>query len=102
MNISEIIKELNSLIKEKYSDFKGSYLYGSRAKGNFKEDSDIDIVTLFDEVDRAKDLDICGIIGELEYKYNILIDFQVFTPEKLKLNPFYFDEVTKKGIFYAT
>ncbi|MFH0702892.1 MAG: nucleotidyltransferase domain-containing protein [bacterium] len=101
MNISEIIKELNRLIKEKYSDFKGSYLYGSRAKGNFKEDSDIDVVVLFDELNRQKDLDICGIVGDIEYKYNVLIDFQVFTLDKLKLNPFYFDEVTKKGVFYA-
>lgn len=100
--IAKIIKELNALIKEKYSDFKGSYLYGSRARGDFREDSDIDVVTLFDEVNREKDLDICGIVGELEYKYNIMIDFQVFTLDKLKLNPFYFDEVTQKGIFYAT
>lgn len=102
MNISDIIKELNTVIKEKYSDFKGSYLYGSRVKDDFKEDSDIDIVVLFDELNRKKDLDICDIVGELEYKYNVFIDFQIFTPERLKLNPFYCDEVTKKGIFYAT
>ena len=102
MNIPNIIKELNTLIKEKYSDFKGSYLYGSRAKGNFKKDSDIDIVILFDELNRKKDLEICDIVGELEYKYDVFIDFQVFTPDKLKLNPFYCDEVTKKGVFYAT
>ncbi|MEW5821766.1 MAG: nucleotidyltransferase domain-containing protein, partial [Cyanobacteriota bacterium] len=56
MNISKIINDLNKLLSQKYSDFKGSYLYGSRAKGNYKEDSDIDIVVLFDQLDREKDL----------------------------------------------
>lgn len=102
MNISELIKELNNLLAQKYSDFKGSYLYGSHAKGNFKENSDVDLVIMFEKLNRQKDLEICGIIGDLEYKHNIFIDFQTFTPDRLKLNPFYYEEVTQKGIFYAT
>lgn len=100
MDISKIINELNKLITLKYSDFKGSYLYGSRAKGNAKEDSDIDIVALFDEINRDKDLEICGLINDLDYKYNVFIDLQTYTLDKLKRNPVYYDEVINKGVFY--
>ena len=101
MNISEIIKELNRLIKEKYSDFKGSYLYGSRTRQDYNENSDIDIVALFDNIDKDKDFELSGIICDLMYKYDIYIDLQAYTPEKLERNPFYYNEVVGKGIFYA-
>ncbi len=100
MDISEVINELNKRIKEKYSDFKGSYLYGSRAKGNYKNTSDIDIVALFDEVTSEKEFDICRIIGRLEYKYNVFIEFQPYTLSELKMNSVYYNEVVGKGIFY--
>ncbi|MEW5820780.1 MAG: nucleotidyltransferase domain-containing protein [Cyanobacteriota bacterium] len=101
MNISEIIKELNKLINESYGDFKGSYLYGSRAKGNAKEDSDLDVVALFDNINKEKDFELSGIVCDLMYKYDIFIDLQVYTLEKLEKNPIYYNEVVNKGIFYA-
>lgn len=101
MNISDIIEDLNNRLSKKYSDFKGSYLYGSRAKGNYKDHSDIDVVVLFEKLTRAKDLDICSIVCDVEYKHNVFIDIQTFTPEKLMFNPFYYEEVTVKGVFYA-
>jgi predicted nucleotidyltransferase len=101
MNVSEIIKELNRLINEKYSDFKGSYLYGSRAKENAKENSDIDVVALFDNIDKDKDFELSGIVCNLMYKYNVYVDLQAYTPEKLARNPIYYNEVVNKGIFYV-
>lgn len=101
MNISEIIKELNKRLKEKYSDFNGSYFYGSRATKNFEEDSDVDLVGIFDDVDREKRMEMWDIIGELEYRYNILIDFHPMTEAELKRNSIYFNEVTQKGFFYG-
>lgn len=100
MNISEIIKELNKLIKEKYSDFKGCYLYGSRARGDFREDSDIDIVALFDYVDRDKEMEIYGYVGDLDYKYDVFIALMAYTPEKLERNYIFHNEVVNKGVFY--
>jgi predicted nucleotidyltransferase len=99
--ILEIIKELNNKLKAGYPDFKGVYLYGSVAKGNFSEDSDIDIVALFEEINYEKELEIYGITGDLEYKYNVFFDIQPMTSQELEKNPFYFEEVTQKGMFYA-
>jgi predicted nucleotidyltransferase len=101
MNISEIIKELNSLINEKYTDFKGSYLYGSRAKGNTKEDSDIDIIALFDEVNRDKEMEIYGLVCDLDYKYDVFISLMPYTSKDLEMNHIFYNEVVNKGIFYA-
>lgn len=100
MNISEVIKELNSKIKEKYSDFKGSYLYGSRARGDYREDSDVDIVAVFDEVTRNKEMEIYGICGELDYKYDIVISLHLYTYPRLEKNYFYHNEVVNKGIYF--
>jgi len=100
MDVSEIIKELNARIKEKYSDFKGCYLFGSYARGDFHKDSDIDIVALFDSVDNDKEMEIYGIVGELDYKYDVFISLLLYTPPRLEKNYFFHNEVVNKGIYY--
>ncbi|MFA6988925.1 MAG: nucleotidyltransferase domain-containing protein [Candidatus Gastranaerophilaceae bacterium] len=100
-NLSKIINELNKQISSTYPDFKGLYLYGSRAKGTYTKDSDIDVVAVFDEINREKDFELSGIICDLMYKYNIYIDLHSYTPDKLKNNPVYYNEVVNKGLFYG-
>jgi uncharacterized protein len=100
MNISEIIKELNSKIKEKYSDFRGSYLFGSYARGDYNEDSDMDIVAIFDEINWDKEMDIHGICTDLDYKYNIIISLLPYTYPRLKKNYVFHNEVVNKGVYY--
>jgi predicted nucleotidyltransferase len=100
MNISEIIQELNRRIKERYSDFKGLYLYGSRVRGDFNKDSDIDVVAVFGSLDREKDFELSGIVADLMYKYGVCIDLHSYTPDSLEKNPFYYDEVVNKGMYY--
>ena len=47
MNISKIIQELNQFVSEKFDDFKCIYFYGSRVRGDSREDSDIDVIIIF-------------------------------------------------------
>ena len=101
MNIPEIINELNKKLKEKYVDFHGSYFYGSMASKNHEENSDVDLVGIFDDVSREKRMEMWDIIGEFEYKYNIILDFHPMTEIELKRNRIYFNEVTQKGFFYG-
>jgi len=101
MDISEVIKELNSRIKEKYPDFRGSYLYGSYAKGTYTEDSDVDIVLIFDkEPSYDEEKKIAGISGELDYKYDVVTIPLPFTMEELERNCVFHNEVVNKGIYY--
>jgi len=95
-----ILESLIKKIRSEFKDFRGSYFFGSRVTGNFKPHSDYDIVLLFDKIEREKKLEICGIIGELEYKYGIFIDMKILTKEEFEYNPFFFEEVTTKGIYY--
>lgn len=99
--IVKIIEELIRLIKAQFPDLKGLYLYGSQVYGKPNKDSDIDIVAIFDEVSREKTYEICGILGDLGYKYDIYIDLQPYTIEELQENPYYHYEVVNRGIYYA-
>jgi len=98
--ILELIKELNHKIKERFRDFRGSYLYGSAVKGGYHKDSDIDVVALFDMVSWDKTFEISGIICDLMNKYDVYIDLHPYTPAELSRNPVYYDEVVNKGQFY--
>ena len=48
--VNIIIKELIEELKSKYSDFKGIYLFGSHARGEANDDSDIDLAIIFDRI----------------------------------------------------
>lgn len=99
--IIKIIKELNKIVKESYSGFKGSYLYGSQVKGTAHKYSDIDIVLLFDsDLERKQKLDLAGIIGNIEYKYDIFIDYHPYTMQELERNPFYYESVVEEGKYF--
>lgn len=98
MNIKKIARELREKFL-KYDDFIGLYLYGSRIKGNYTEDSDIDIAGIF-KTPKDYSLDVHGEALELELKYDLVIDFHPMTPEELELNYIYFNEI-KKGLYYA-
>lgn len=99
--IIKIVQELNKLIKEQFPDLKGLYLYGSQVKGTCHKDSDIDIIAIFDEVSREKTFEIGGILSDLEYKYDIYIDLHEYTEKDLQRNPYFYNEVVNKGIYYA-
>lgn len=99
--IVNIAQKLNNALA-KYEDFKGIYLYGSRIKGNYKDDSDLDVIILLDkETSYSTDKEIAGIVGRIEYENNIFIDYHSMTYNQLEGNPIYFDEVVNKGVFYA-
>jgi uncharacterized protein len=100
MDISEVIKELNSRIKAKFPDFRGSYLFGSYARGDYHKDSDVDLVLLFDKIDDDKISYVYNIMGELDYENDIVTIGLLYTKEKLEKNYIFHNEVVNKGIYY--
>jgi len=100
MNIKQIAKKLRDKLK-KYDDFIGLYVYGSRIAGNYKKDSDLDIIAVFEkEPEYEKSLEISGDVNDIEAESDIFIDFHAMTEDELNLNFIFFNEV-KKGLFYA-
>lgn len=101
MNIVKLIKEFSQLVSKKFTDFKGIYLFGSQATGKAEKNSDVDLILLFDEVNKDKKYQVYDILSDLMYKYNIFIDVQIMDEEKLRFNPFFYEEVVSKGKFYG-
>lgn len=44
----DIINEIKAELKSNYPDFRGIYLFGSRARGDYQIDSDYDLAFVFD------------------------------------------------------
>lgn len=100
-HIEKIIQDLNKVISEKFNFFKGSYLYGSRAKNYFNKDSDIDVINIFErELTREESLKLAEIIGDIDYKYDVFIDYHDYTLDQLEKNPVFYKEVVDKGFYY--
>jgi len=99
MDTEKIINELKKKIVELYPDLIGIYLYGSRAKGDYHNESDLDILLLFPAVTSVMKFEIYGIVSYIEYKFEVFIDIKILTPSEFKKNPFYFEQVINTGIY---
>lgn len=98
-----IIEDLIILLKSKYPEFRGIYLFGSRARNDFHNDSDYDIAILFDFIINQKFKDeIIGIIYDFILKYDIFIDVHIFNSQEI-INPAtpLRKNIKNEGIFYV-
>ncbi|MBS1515885.1 MAG: nucleotidyltransferase domain-containing protein [Bacteroidetes bacterium] len=103
MTDDKIIKEISAEMKSKFSDFYGIYFFGSRARGEGNNESDIDIAVLFDrKIDWRFEGIIFDIITEYMLKYDIILDVKVYSKEDI-LKPItrFRYTVKKEGIFYG-
>lgn len=74
--IKDIIKELKSGLEKKYgSQLKSILLFGSYARGEETEDSDIDIAVILEDFDHAcTEIERTGdIVSSLSLKFDTLI-----------------------------
>ena len=115
------LAELKEKIKEKYPEAE-IILYGSKARGDYNENSDIDIMIIikdnhqinksisFEElenlyflpVDKKVKNEILGILTDIQVKYCVSIDFQVKNKSYIETNlagvvPLY-KNIRKEGI----
>lgn len=75
-NIKPIIEEFKIRLRELYGKkLKNIILYGSWARGDAKEHSDIDLAVLLEgEVNQGREIDrMIEIITDLQLRYNTLI-----------------------------
>ena len=76
MKIKELLEEFKMEIEKLYGDrLKQIILYGSHARGDFTEESDIDLlIVLKGKVVPGKEIDrMIDIITEINLKYGVLI-----------------------------
>lgn len=102
MKIEEILKEFREEIEKLYGErLKGIILYGSWARGEAKEESDIDLlVVLKGEVIPGKEIDrMIDIITEINLKYGVLLSvFPVSVEEYTTVNSPLLINVRKEGL----
>jgi predicted nucleotidyltransferase len=75
-DIEPILEEVKKSLQKIYGEkLKGIILYGSYARGDATEDSDIDIIVLLGEIrDFDAELDtLFEVIGQVDFKYDTLI-----------------------------
>ena len=100
---NKIIKVLLEEIKQKYPDFLGVYLFGSRARSDFHEDSDYDLAIIFSrQIDSQLKREISSIIALIMVEYDVIIDNPVLNYKDLiePITPLR-ENIKKEGIFYA-
>ena len=97
----KIIKEIKRIILEKEPAAK-IYLYGSRARGNMKSDSDWDLLILLnrEKITSKVEKNVTSPLYDLEFEIGEVISPMVYTVNewntKYKVTPFY-SNVMKDG-----
>ncbi|TVQ06945.1 MAG: nucleotidyltransferase domain-containing protein [Bacteroidetes bacterium] len=56
--IDKTIRDYIRLVQQSYSDIETVYVFGSYARGNPNQDSDIDLALIFQNLDDSKRFDV--------------------------------------------
>jgi len=80
-------------VLEKFPKIRKAVLYGSRAKGNYSEGSDIDIAFIGSDLEFNDQLDISIALEDLDFPYS----FDIIRYDKIKNNDLT-AHIDRKGI----
>lgn len=98
---SKLLDQIKSIVKDKEPSAK-IYLYGSRSRGNAKDDSDWDLLILLNRDSISSELEqrITHPLYDLEFDTGVIISPMVYSEKewnsKYKVAPFY-QNVMKEG-----
>ena len=100
---NELIEKINQELKERYEEFLGMYFFGSRMRQNFSEDSDFDILLIFDrEIDYPFKREVRDILYDYMLQYDVVIDAKIFSLDEVKYPEMPFvQEVKQNGLYYG-
>lgn len=99
-----LLAEIYTQIKKAGFDLDGLYLFGSRAKNTFNEDSDYDVAIILNEkVDWKLKDKVREVIYDIMLEKDIVIDSHIYSKEEIDLSITPLRESIKStGIFYAS
>jgi type I restriction enzyme S subunit len=101
LNYNNVVQKLNENMSVNFSSYVKTYLFGSCAKNEAKEDSDIDVLMIFNDLKQEDRFEISGIIGNIEYENNCFMYFKMLKSSDIgKTNPFFIKEAITKGISF--
>lgn len=90
-------------MKSDFSDFKGTYFFGSRSRNKARADSDYDLLFSFGHrPDWREKNKIYDLVAEVEIKEHVVIDAKAYSDQELKSvwTPFR-EKVLKEGVFFG-
>ena len=91
-----LVRRYLEFLREKKYNIVNAYIFGSYAKGDFNEDSDIDIAIILNKMKDRFDMQV--ELMKLRRKFDLRIEPHPFTKKDLtELNPF-IKEVLDTGI----
>ena len=96
--VTSFVEELKKTIGDDIIDIR---LFGSKVRGDFEDDSDIDIFVLVKRKGETRDR-ISDIAADYFYEYNVPLApvvYSVFEYEKNReLGSFFFEQVEREGV----
>ena len=103
-----ILREVYEGCQKIFGDIKEAYLYGSYARGDYHEESDVDILLTVEQPQSTiskRRMDIARLSSELSLKHDITVSISVKPAEQFErfntVLPFY-QNVVREGIKYAS
>ena len=101
--IEKIIAEISGTLKADYVDFKGIFFFGSRTRGDYRSDSDYDLLFLFErEISWKFREEIRHRIYEYEDKYNVALDPKIINEQEFEMNRMPFiQNIIRDGSYYG-
>ena len=103
MDTNIFIQKINTALKNTFSDYRGVYFFGSRCREDNREDSDYDMVFVFETTpDWRKKDKVREVVYQKEVEYDVVIDGKYYAQKEIEnyRTPF-LETVYKEGQFYA-
>lgn len=69
-----------------YHDVLKVVVFGSRVRGDFTGDSDMDVLVVISKTDLALMNDVIHVLSELEFKYDVPISPTIYTEKEYDIN----------------
>ena len=96
-----VILAFKKRLLERFSiDIRKVLLYGSRARGDFEQESDYDVIVLVDKADKTLEEQICNTAWDFGFERHVSISVLVFEQTQLETDLYepLFINVRREGV----